>query len=81
MKKYKHTPADIERAARYSKNALYIILFVMFAVIVSDAAFDRDLVIKDKIIGILINSSVLVVCYFAGEAYRKHYIKKRYEKI
>lgn len=81
MKDYKYTQVDIDKASKYSRNALFIILCIFFVATMPGIFFDEDLPLKDKIIGILINSSVLAICYFVGETFRKRYIKKKAKEL
>ena len=81
MKDYKYTEADIDKTLKYSKIALLIIICIFFIGTIPGIFFDENLSEKDKVIGILINITVLVICYFAGESFRKRYIKKKAEKL
>ena len=81
MSDYKYTQADVDKASKYSRNGLFIILGIFFVSTMPSIFFDESLSLKDKTVGILINSSVLLVCYFAGETFRKRYIKKKSKKL
>lgn len=81
MNKYNFTLTDIERAEKYSKNFLFGFIFLLALVTISAVIFDNNMPWKDRLIGVVINSSVLILCSFAGESFRRNYFRKKMGKL
>ena len=81
MANYKYTQADIDRASKAGRIAMFVVLFIIFCATVPEIFLDKTMLFKDRVFGLIIQMSVLVVCYFAGEKFRKFYIKNKKDKL